>query len=121
MRFCLDEHLSQRIADICRSRGLDVISSHECGRDGLSDADRMRLAASEGRCFVTRNHAHFVELTRTFREMGWPHAGVLLVAPSLTDPMFADIALAPLDYNQEHPEGLLPYQTDYIRRPIESS
>lgn len=82
MRFYLDENLSQQVARLARSRGLDVISSPECGRNGLSDAEQLRLAAQEGRCLVTRDD-DFFELTqeflrgRTFRVQGRPHLGVL--------------------------------------------
>lgn len=115
MRFYLDEDLSQQIAAIGRTSDLDVVSSHECGRDGLSDEDQLRLAAADGRCVVTRNYADYAMLTRSFWELGWPHAGVLLVAPSLANDGFADIAAALLDYDRAHPEGLLAYQVDYLR------
>ncbi|HLB11918.1 MAG TPA: DUF5615 family PIN-like protein [Dehalococcoidia bacterium] len=115
MRLYLDEDLSHRIAEIGRAHGLDVVSSHECGRDGLSDEDQLRLAAAEGRCFVTRNYGCFAALARTFLDMGWPHSGVLFLPPSLPNDSFAGIAAALLDYSQKHPGGLAPYQVDYLR------
>lgn len=120
MRFCLDEDLSQQVAEICRRRGLDIVSSHECGRDGLSDEDQLRLAAADGRCYITRNYSDFAALTRTFWETGWPHAGVLFVAPFLRNERFADIAMALVNYDGEHPEGLLSYQVDYLK-PVTAS
>lgn len=117
-RFYLDEDLSQRVAEICRAHGLDVVSSHECERDGLSDENQLRLAAADGRCFVTRNYACFAALTRTFLELGWPHAGVVFVPPSLSNNSFADIGTALLEYAQEDPDGLSPYQVDYLRPPL---
>lgn len=65
------------MAEICRANGLDAISSHECGRDGLTDEDQLRLAAADGRCFVTRNYGCFAALTHTFFQMGWAHPGVV--------------------------------------------
>ena len=70
MQFYLDEDLSQRVADLARAQGLDVVSSHECGRDGLSDEEQLRLAAEKGRCFVARNRNHFIPLTVQFFEIG---------------------------------------------------
>lgn len=115
MRFYLDEDLSQRIAEAARSLGLEVVSSHECARNGLSDEDQLRLAAVEGRCLVTRNYADFAALTRTFWEMGWPHSGVLFVAPSLPNHRFADIAAALADYERENPDAMPSYQVDFLR------
>jgi hypothetical protein len=115
MRFYLDEDLSRKIAELARQRGLDVLSSHECGRDGLGDEDQLRLAADDGHCFVTRNRAHFVLLTVRFFEGGWPHAGVLLVPASLPGDDFAALARAIARYDLEHPAGLPPYAIDFLR------
>ena len=119
MRLYLDEDLSHRIAEIGRAHGLDVVSSHECGRDGLSDEDQLRLAAAEGRCFVTRNYGCFAALTRSFLEKGSPHPGVVHVPRSVPNDAFADIAAALLKYSREHP-GLSSYQIDYLRPILEA-
>jgi len=115
VRFYLDEDLSQQIAAIARTHNVDVVSSHECGRDGLPDEEQMKLAAADGRCMVTRNYADYAMLTRTFWELGSPHAGVLLVAPSLANDRFTDIAEALVEYDRSHRQGLLAYQVDYLR------
>ena len=94
MRFYLDEGLSDQVAVIGRELGLDVVSSHECGRDGLSDEEQLRHAAVDERIFVTRNYRDFVQLTRRFFENQWPHAGVLLVPRSLANDDFAHVAQA---------------------------
>ena len=116
MRFYLDEDLSQRIADLGRQRGMEIVSSHECGRDGLSDEDQLRLAAGEGRCLVTKSYADFTLLTHRFWEMAWPHAGVLFIGPGLHSDRFSDIAEALLQHDQKYTGGLLPYQVDYLRQ-----
>jgi hypothetical protein len=115
MRFYLDEDLSDHIADLARAQGCDVVSSHECGRDGLSDEEQLRLAAGEGRCFVTRNRAHFVQLTVRCFERGWPHAGLLLLPGSLAGDRFAAIAGALARYDRQHPEGIAAYTVDFLR------
>lgn len=117
MRFYLDEDLSWRIAEIGRRHGLDILSSHECGRDGLSDEEQLRLAAAEGRCFVTRNRGHFVMLTARFFENGWPHVGVLIVPASLPPDSFAAVAEALARYREDRPEGLPEYTIDFLQFP----
>lgn len=115
MRFFLDEDLSHQIADIARARGLDILSSHESGRDGLTDEVQLRLAAAEGRCLVTQNQRHFIPLTIRSFENNWPHAGVLVVPSSLPGDRFAAIAEALVRYDQEHPNGIPSYGVDFIR------
>jgi predicted nuclease of predicted toxin-antitoxin system len=114
VRFCLDEDLSDEVARIARAHGLDVISSHECGRDGLSDDAQLRLAADEGRCVVTRNRDDFVHWTVRFFENGWPHAGVLIVARSLPNGNSAAIAAALITYAQRYEGDLPSYTVDLL-------
>lgn len=114
MRFCLDEDLSPRIADIARNLGLDVLSSHEVGRNGLSDDEQLRLAAEDGRCFVTRNRDDFIALTLTLAQLQQPHAGVLIVSRSLPATDFARIAHALAAYALRHPGGLSHYTVDFL-------
>ena len=117
MLYYLDEDLSGDIARIARARGLDVASCHERGLNGLRDELQLRLAAQEGRCLVTRNRDHFQRLTLRFFEMGWPHAGVLVVPTSIPGRHFAAIAAALLDYDRQHPEGIPSYTVDFLRPP----
>lgn len=114
MRFYLDEDLSDRVASIGRARGLDVVSSHECGRDGLADEVQLRLAAEEGRCLVTRNRNHFVLLTVRFFDNQWPHAGILIVSRSLANDDFAGIAGALVGYAHQHESGLPSYAIGFL-------
>jgi predicted nuclease of predicted toxin-antitoxin system len=115
MRFYLDEDLSDRVAVIARSLGLDVLSSHECGRDGLDDEAQLQAAAEDGRCLVTRNRVDFVAWTVRFFERESPHSGVLLIPGSLPPDQFAAIAHALVEYERQHPEGLPPYTVDFLR------
>ena len=117
MRFYLDEDLSDEVARIARAQQVDVISSHECGRDGLPDETQLRLAAEEGRCFVTFNRDDFLELTVRFFENGWPHAGVLIVSRSLPRRSFAAIAAALVAYAQRYEGDLPSYTTDFLTPP----
>lgn len=115
MRFHLDEDISVRVAAIARSRGCDVTASQELGRNGLDDAAQLRLAATDGRCLVTRNARHFWPTSRTFAELGLPHAGVLLVPSSLPGSAFAALAGALERYADSHPDGVAAYSVDYLR------
>ncbi|MCA9792460.1 MAG: DUF5615 family PIN-like protein [Candidatus Eremiobacteraeota bacterium] len=47
--------MSPRIATIAREQPLDVLSTHESGRNGLDDEEQLRFAAQEGRILVTCN------------------------------------------------------------------
>jgi len=114
MRFLLDEDLSPKVARIARELGVDVLSSHECGRNGLPDEDQLRLAAEEQRCFVTRNARHLVPLTKLCLEYQWPHAGLLLVPRSLPNDDFSAIASALLAYDRMHESGLPSYSVDFL-------
>lgn len=114
MRFYLDENVSDKVAAIARERGLDVVSSHECERDKLPDDEQLRLAAEDQRCLVTRDYRDFMPLTRRFLENRWPHAGVLIVPPSLSNGAFAAIVEALIAHAQGHPDGMPSYMVDYL-------
>ena len=94
MRFLLDEDLPPRVAEIARGLGLDVISVHELGRQGISDRDQLRFASEDERIFLTRNHRDFIELTVEFYRAGEAYAGVLLVRRNLPNDRPARIAHA---------------------------
>ena len=114
MRFYLDEDLSWRIAVIARRLGVDVVSSSEYGRNGLTDEEQLRLAAEDGRCVVTENYPDFSRLTMEFQDRGLPHAGVALVPRSLPRNDFAGIAEAIAYFDTLYPEGLAPYTVDNL-------
>jgi len=114
VRFYLDEDLSDEVARIARAQGLDVISSHECGRDGSSDDAQLRFAAEDGRCMVTRNRDDFIQWTVRFYENGWPHVGVLIVTHTLQHRTAAVIAAALLAYAEHHEDDLPDYAIDFL-------
>jgi len=60
VKLYLDEDMSSRVAQALRSKGFDVISSHEVGNDGLSDEEQLRYATKEGRHLVTYNAKDFL-------------------------------------------------------------
>lgn len=115
MRFYLDEDLSDQVAVSGRALGLDVVSSHACGRDGLSDEEQLRRAAADGRVFVTRNHRDVVRLTTQRFERKQPHAGVLLVPRSLANFDVAAIARAILAHDREQEGAVTAYTIQFLR------
>ncbi len=98
MRLLLDEDLSPKIAELLRKKGIDVVSVHEVGRIGLSDKSQLEYAASEGRCFVTRNRNDYIILTRQFFSSNKPHKGVLIISSSHRFDDFSAIAKAITKY-----------------------
>lgn len=117
MRYSLDEDISPQVAEIARALGLDVITSHECGRNGLLDDEQLQLAAADERCFVTRNRNDFIQLTIDFLEAAQPHTGVLIVSRTLANDGAAAIAQALLAHEQSHEAGLSSYGIDFLSRP----
>lgn len=115
MRFYLDEDQSGEVAALARQSGVDVTSSHEERRDGAVDDVQLKHAASEDRAIVTRNFGDFNRITREFMAQGLPHAGVLLVPPSLPNDDFSGIARAIVVYHRDHPDGMAAYGVDWLR------
>ena len=116
IQFYLDEDLSQDIAVLARSLGLDVESAQELERRSIDDVTQLLYAAERGRCLVSRNTHDFIRLSTEFEERGLPHAGVLLLSPSLRGSEYMVIAAALVDYARLYPDGLPAYFVDYLRR-----
>ncbi len=57
IRLYLDEDVHKRVAVALRLRHFDVVSAHEVGRCGLSDAEQLTFAAAEGRTLFSYNTA----------------------------------------------------------------
>jgi predicted nuclease of predicted toxin-antitoxin system len=95
LTYLLDEDVHPEVAAVARGLGLDAQSAHEVGRRGLSDFDQLRLAATDGRIFVTRNRDDFITLTVESFRAGDPHHGVLILPYTLSnaDPARAAHAL----------------------------
>lgn len=114
MRLLFDEDLSPQIAVILREKSIDALSVHEIGRTGLTDQEQLEYAASDGRCFVTRNRNDYIILTRQFFSRGISHKGVLIVSSSHKLNDFKEIAEAIFIYVSEWQENPTDYLFDFV-------
>jgi len=113
VRYYLDEDVKPEVAGIGRNLGLDIVSSHEVGRNALTDADQLLAAAAEGRCLVTRNRDDFLGLSMRFLAEGSPHAGVLIVPYSMPNDRPVLVVRALLAHSKLSP-AMPAYMVDFL-------
>jgi predicted nuclease of predicted toxin-antitoxin system len=75
----LDEDMSSRVAQALRSKGFDVVSSHEVGNDGLSDEEQLGYVTKEGRHLVTYNAKDFLALANQWYQRGRRFPKILIL------------------------------------------
>lgn len=80
MRLFLDEQISPVVSSRLRERGFDVVSPHDLGTRGRSDAEQFTWAAAERRAIVTYNVVDFLALADQFLTRGQDHSGLILVS-----------------------------------------
>ncbi len=116
MKYYLDEDISPKIADILTGYQIDTKSFHEVGMNQSIDIEQLELAASQGRCFVTRNRNDFIMLTVQFFNENRSHHGVLIIPHTIPGDKFSIIASGLKKYALKHPSGMEPYTIDFLER-----
>jgi predicted nuclease of predicted toxin-antitoxin system len=114
MKLYLDEDRAPLIASLGRMRGLDIVSSSESGRNGLSDERVLLLAVLDDRCVVTQNFRDFTTLTIEAIERGSPHAGVIFVPGVVRRARVSVIVDALVRFDALYPDGLAPYSLVWL-------
>jgi predicted nuclease of predicted toxin-antitoxin system len=118
LKYYLDEDLSPKIAEILRDHEIDAVSAHERGMRQAHDSEHLTLAASEGRCLVSRNRNDFIRLTVQFFNDHRPHAGVLIIPHTVPGDKFSLLSNAIIKYSSKHPEDeMQPYTVDFLTAP----
>jgi hypothetical protein len=116
LRYLLDEDVHPEAAAAARGLGLNVVSVHEVGRSGLSDAEQLRFAAADGRVFVTRNRDDYIMLTVEAFRAGAPHAGLLILPYTLSNRRPADVAHALQRWHEgRRDSGDMAYRIDFVK------
>jgi predicted nuclease of predicted toxin-antitoxin system len=114
VKFYLDEDLAPAIATALRKRDVDAISAHEVGHIGLSDAEQLTFAASQGRCLVSANARDFRRLGGDALEQGRPHAGIVLCPPRIHGLDVGAVVKALVKIAERYPAGLGEYDVLYL-------
>ena len=78
VRLYFDRHIMARLAIDLRSRGYDVLTTEEAGKDTAPDDEQLAFAAAEGRAILTFNIRDFAPLHERWLAAGQRHAGILV-------------------------------------------
>ncbi|MBI4557872.1 MAG: DUF5615 family PIN-like protein [Candidatus Hydrogenedentes bacterium] len=74
VRFYLDEHIPNAVAQGLRRRRIDVLTTFEARRGGSPDKDQMRFAARQGWIIVTGDADYLAAAA-----LGESHAGIVFL------------------------------------------
>ena len=116
MRYLLDENLVPRLALLLRQFGRNADHVRDLGRGGLSDEQQLIFAAEQGYVFISRDYGDIPRLAERFHDEQRPHAGAFILPRSLTNADISGMVAAIMQFEQEHPESMLPYETVWLRR-----
>ncbi len=75
----LDEDISNLVARLLRSRGMDVETVQECQMLGKSDPEQLSYAASVNRCILTHNRVDYEKLHLQYMNDEIKHSGIIIV------------------------------------------
>lgn len=75
----LDEDVSNLVARLLRSRGIDVKTVQECQMLGKSDPEQLSYATSINRCILTHNRVDYEKLHLSYLTEKTEHSGIIVV------------------------------------------
>ncbi len=78
LRLYLDRHIMTKLAVDLRTRGFDVLTTEEAGKDTAKDEDQLAFATSEGRSILSFNIRDFAPLHEQWTAENRPHAGIIV-------------------------------------------
>ena len=116
MKFYLDEDLTPVVAIALRRRGGDAVSAHGVGQIGLSDADQLAFAASQGRCLVSANAGDFRRLGDGAIEQNRPKPETRSAPPRIRGSDIGAAVKALVEIAKRYPKGLGGYDVLYLQR-----
>ncbi len=110
LKALLNAHLSHRLAEALRSKGMDVeaIVERDDLRDDMPDSAVLDVAAAEGRAVVTNNIKDFRPIAARRIQRGEGHPGLILIPSSVPRTLGATAQLARMleRLMLENPDGL---------------
>ena len=74
-----DEDMSALVANLLKSRGLDVTTVPKQATLGKTDSEQLEIASSLGRCFITHNRVDFERLHIQYLNENKQHSGIIIV------------------------------------------
>jgi len=75
LKFHLDEHISHRVADALRQKGIDVTTTTDAGLRKKKDKHHLDFAISQNRVMVTQDIDHLI-LAENLVNDGYIHYGI---------------------------------------------
>jgi predicted nuclease of predicted toxin-antitoxin system len=76
IKFYLDENVANAVAEVLRTRDIDVLTTPEAGRQSLPDEDHLAFALLQQRVLVTQDEDFLILASKTTE-----HAGIAYYKP----------------------------------------
>lgn len=80
LAFFFDECVNEAVALVLRAHGIDVVTTTDLGRKGISDAEQLKYATQEGRIIYTTDR-DFLRLAHRWLASGVLFSGIVYHAP----------------------------------------
>lgn len=80
LKFFFDECTDEDVAVALRAHGLDVVTTSDLGRKGLTDEEQLSFAVTEGRVIYTIDR-DFLRIASEWLEQGRPFPGIAYHKP----------------------------------------